>query len=380
MFEELEVVNNPSEQRRAVLILGKTNTGKSTLLARAKMPMAVIDDDHRFSQVSDLADGKVYGRKVGDGYTVDDSLDWLEKNMPGSNTASIGWDSITPVIQPVIFKAMDLADMTPDERKEATGNPSKLAIWEPKNRLFQKLHSIQNYGTDVYWLGHFSQSSELKNGKVKKIEKMSVSEAEYLKFGKVLNWIIQTVTGVKNGQTYYGIKFLFARGRNDLVNKIVWDEPGNMFAGMWERLDEMYAGQDQIPPVEEFLSYGSEKAFPSQAVALELATEYHLVARDGSVVYPFGDPKASGTVNKAKNSYNRIKQGKNPDYPKPPPAKQGGAKVMAGTWVQHVKTKTKYALYQYENPPAPDVDEAKVEAQVAELAGHPPPVEDEVPF
>jgi hypothetical protein len=368
-FKELK--EDSYKGRILALLLGATNTGKSTLLAQLPAPIAVVDSDIRFDKVRKLVAGKVYAQvdNLADATDIDASLDWLKENMPGSNVATIVWDSITPVLEPIVNRAMDLAELTPEQRV-AMGEPkNKAALWEPKARAMRKIISIQNYGTHCVWVAHYEPG---RDNQGKESERKTIPQNEFDRFPKALNMRLRTIC-VKGR---YGVVIEWLRDR-PTHTETLWDPPGNMFKGMWERIMAVAEGAPAPGEPTKWEDFSESTPFPGPKrpdetpPAVTMAVT-HFVEHDGIKFYPFGDPFAekvkangepgtNGAEVHALHAYNKIKKGEHDTLPKPTSAGE-----MTKYWKQDVERRIQEAIHEYDKQKA-------TQPESAELPGMPEP-------
>lgn len=368
------------EQRILALLLGESGTGKSTFVAGLPTPIAVADSDGRVVEIAALvSDGQIYAQENLDEATdIETVLDWFDAAIPAIKPKSLVWDTITPVLAPVIAHAMAMSELTPDERV-ARGEPrNKASLWIPKSTMMRQIRSIQNHGTHVVWTAHYDIGRDEK-GKV--TTKRSIPKTEFDMFAKNLNMRIKTL----KHQGRYGVKIEYARARPTADFPVLWDEPGNMFKGMWDRiLATIY--DDPIPETEavDWQQLGHDKPFSQdkdlfEERALQQIRE-RFVEHDGHRFFAYGQEKfgtdpaeevikkdGSPGVNSAlihvRKSYEKIKKGDVPGYKMPD----------AGKWTWGSFTE---ALKRYTD----DKIEAKIEAyeEKKKTPEEPAPVDDKI--
>jgi hypothetical protein len=327
---------NTRSKRILALLLGEADSGKSTLLAQLPAPMAGIDSDGRMDEIIDVARGDIFAQEnLVEATEVDKALAWLDENMSGSRVQSIAWDSITPILLPVINRAMDLAAMTPQQREAEIGTTNKAAVWEPKARMMRKIQSIQNFGTHCVWVAHIEGGRDHQG---KEHERRTIPETELDRFTKALNMKLRTIK-VKGK---YGVRIEWLRKRPGFQITL-WDEKGN-FEGMWERILEVANGQPAPDEPVTWKDFGISKPFPNPETAIQMGVEYCQEAF-GQKIYAFGDPHTqptkkdgeqgtNGSTTHARNAYDKLKRGEYPDFRKP-----GSAGEMAEAWKALVERK-----------------------------------------
>ncbi|MEL6179340.1 MAG: AAA family ATPase, partial [Myxococcota bacterium] len=102
-----KMTSNPYPPRLWSLV-GYPGQGKSTFAAQMNGPMLVVDADHRFTEVMELAEGDVYelSDHPADNVDTDRITRLLSDNMPGSDVKTIVVDSLTAIITPLVVQAM----------------------------------------------------------------------------------------------------------------------------------------------------------------------------------------------------------------------------------------------------------------------------------
>ena len=89
-------------------LVGYPGSGKSTFAAQMRGPKVVIDADHRFTEVLELAQDDVFSLSDDpqDNVDPDNISRCLYENMPGSGVKTIIVDSLTAIITPIVVKVM----------------------------------------------------------------------------------------------------------------------------------------------------------------------------------------------------------------------------------------------------------------------------------
>jgi hypothetical protein len=354
-----KITEQKRDQRILALLLGDANTGKSTLLAQLPTPIAGVDSDGRMDEIAQLVSGgELYAQEnLAEANDIDKALEWLEKNMPDSGVQSIVWDSITPVLLPIINRALDLAAMSPDGRKAEIGTANKSAVWEPKARAMRKIQSIQNYGVHCVWTAHYEPGRDHQG---KEHERKTIPETELDRFTKVLNMKLRTI--YKDGK--YGVVIEWLRKRPGMKPIVLWDEAG-YFKGMWERILAVTSDNPKPEEPVTWADFGIDKAFPSPEVAIQLGTEQFEELPDGVKIYAFGDSLAkatkkngdegtNGVLVHARNAYEKLKRGEYEGFKKPTSAGE-----MAEAWKALVARKIVENKKKQLETPKPKQEEAQ---------------------
>jgi len=141
-------------------------------------------------------------------------------------------------------------------------------------------------------------------------------------------------------------------------------QPGSYFAGMPARIRQALYGQSVTEQSAlGWEDFGQEMPFPRdntqtiKANALWFGLN-HSVEHEGRKVYPFGDPNAevtkangqagtNGAANRANNAYDKIYEGRHPDYPKPTSAGE-----MTLYWKQYCEGKIQRQIEAYQGQEA----------------------------
>ncbi len=240
-------------------LVGYPGSGKTTFAVQMRGPLLVIDADHRFQEVLDLAgDRAVYELSdvAADNVSADLITSRLAEGMPGSDVATIVVDSLTAIIAPLVTQAMVDKD---------AGRVKNLAQgWRIKALAMRQLQdAVTRWGTAVLWVYHLQDA---RDAKAKAVTKATVSKTELARLTRSINLQLEIV---QDGDRR-GVKVAWARrGRAGMT---LWDETGT-WAGMPERIEEaVYAGlsrseQDEIegatpsvfPNAETAIAWGLEQ-------------------------------------------------------------------------------------------------------------------------
>jgi hypothetical protein len=279
-------------------LVGYAGSGKSTFATQMHGPILVIDADHRFQEVLDLADGRdVY--ELSD--TATDNTDpdrvaaILADNMPGSEIGTIVVDSLTAIITPLVVQAMI--------DKEAGRAQNLAAAFRTKALAMRQLQdAVTRWATDVLWIYHLQDARDAQG---KALSRATVSQTELARLTRSINMQLEIVQeGDKRG-----IKVVWARrGRQGMT---IWDDSG-CWRGTPERIEEaVYSGLSEAD--QERIEQEIPDVFPSPDKAIAWGVER-------------GAFKA---LQHARNAYAKLKR----------EAKPKDAKEMARLWVADVQAR-----------------------------------------
>lgn len=311
-------MTRPKFPPRLWSLVGYPGSGKSSFAAKLKGPMVVVDADHRFTEVMDIAGGEVYQLSdiKSDNVDPDKVAQHLESNMPGSDVKTIIVDSLTAIITPLVVKAM---------RDNDTGNNKNLvASFRTKALAMRRLQdAVTRWGTDVLWIYHLQDS---RDGKAKEMTRATISQTELARLTRSINLELEIVMD-KGNPSRRGIFVRWARrGRSRDDVGVLWDESGR-WDGMPERIEEaVYAGLSKAE--QDAIENRSPDAFASPDKAISWANEKGV----------FPSPEES------RRAYEHVKKSRKPK----------SAQEMARYWVEHVEELVQKMLH---DPPAPSTPE-----------------------
>lgn len=220
-FKKLQVRKYP---RRLWQIVGYAGSGKSTFLTQMRAPILPIDADHRIDEVAHLnSDILELSAIASDHNTPDRIAELLNANMPGAQVGTIGVDSLTTIIAPLVVQAM----IDKDQGRVKNG----YAGFKEKALAMRQLQdNVTKWGTDVLWIFHLDTSTDAAG---KTSIKETISKTELARLMRSVNLKLEVV--LKEDKR--GLKVKWARkGRwGDQVG-ILWDESGT-WQGMPERVE-----------------------------------------------------------------------------------------------------------------------------------------------
>lgn len=327
------------EHREPILcwLYGLARGGKSTLaldFIRENQPGVVIPMDQRFElyrdlavaenvqvwPVSDPADPSVWA-------SADHILEHLRKNFPGSGAKSLVWDSTTPGFRHWVEWAAGYADMTPKERETVLGKKykNKSALYQPKAHYMEQVAMIANYGVNCLWISH-EHSGRDERGQEK--VKTSITDQERLKFQRNTNLTLK----IRWEGTRFGVEIEEARNRPSLGGTVFWDEPGNMFRGMWRKIAEAFYAA-------EVVDWDQLEVFASDRQAADLALEQTREV-DGEVIGAFR------SINHAANAFKQVEKKVGSKDPK----------KLAAAWKDEVAGRLQAAVDTYLESLRPEED------------------------
>jgi hypothetical protein len=243
-------------------LVGYPGSGKSTFATQMHGPILVIDADHRFREVLDLAGERdVYELSdiASDNTDPDRVAVLLAENMPGSEIGTVVVDSLTAIIAPIVTQAMVDKD---------AGRIENLAQgWRKKALAMRQLQdAVTRWGTDSLWIYHLQDA---RDARAQEVVRATVSETERARLTRSINLQIEILQENTDpgrnvqGDGRRGIKVVWARrGRSGMT---LWDETGS-WVGMPEKIEEaVYGGlsqeeQDQIEQETPAVFPSSDKA------------------------------------------------------------------------------------------------------------------------
>jgi len=281
-------------------LTGYPGGGKSTFAAQMRGPLLVVDADHRFQEVFDLAvqSGRVVyelSNVPSDNVDTDRITERLTQGMPGAEVGTIVVDSLTAIIAPLVTQAI--------QDKAAGRIKNQYAGWKNKAIAMRQLQdAVTRWGTDSLWIYHLNDSKDA-NGR--DLVKSTVSKTELARLTRSLNMQLEIV---QNGSKR-GIKVVWARrGRSGMT---LWDETGT-WAGMPERIESaVYDGLTREE--QERIAQEAPEVFPNPETAIAWAV----------------DQKAFESIPHARNAYDKLKRESDPET----------AQEMAALWVADVRAR-----------------------------------------
>ena len=166
-------------------IEGYPGSGKSTFAAQMKVPILVIDADHRFREILPLVEGRVYGLSKDPIDHIDTNriADALAAHMPGARMGTIVVDSLSAILEPLIVKAM---------MDKGTGKVrNQMAAWSPKALAMRQLQdAVTRWGTDVLWIYHLR---DIRDANAREQTTTSVTRTELERLKRSINLRLQIV-------------------------------------------------------------------------------------------------------------------------------------------------------------------------------------------
>lgn len=284
-------------------LVGYPGSGKSTFAAQMRGPLLVIDADHRFREVLDLAgerDVFELSDVASDNTDADRIAALLGQNMPGAEIGTIVVDSLTAIIAPLVTQAMVDKD---------AGRTKNLAQgWRTKALAMRQLQdAVTRWATDCLWIYHLQDS---RDARAREVVKATVSETERARLTRSINLQLEIVGDGRNGNGRAGtrgVKVVWARrGRSGMT---LWDETGS-WAGMPERIEEaVYGGLSEEEQAE--IEGQAPEVFSSP---------------DKAIAWGF-EQDAFQALAHARNAYNKLRDEHQPD----------DAYAMAALWIQDVE-------------------------------------------
>ncbi len=278
-------------------LVGYPGSGKTTFAVQMDGPLLVVDADHRFQEVLDLAgDRDVYELSAvpADNVDADRIASRLAEGMPGAEISTIVVDSLTAIITPLVVTAM--------VDKDAGREKNLAAAWRTKALAMRQLQdSVTRWATDCLWIYHLMDARDAKG---KALTRATVSKTELARLTRSINMQLEII---QDGDLR-GVKVVWARrGR---VGLTLWDDTG-CWRGMPERIEEaVYAGLTEADQarIEEELP----DLFPNAETAIAWGLE-----QEG----------AFEALQHARNAYDKLKREAQPQ----------DAAEMASLWVGDVR-------------------------------------------
>jgi hypothetical protein len=209
---------------RVWLLKGRSRSGKSVFSMNMRGPLLPIDADNKLFGSQQYAVGEVmeFSDNHADAVNVASIESILEENMPNSGIKTIIVDSVTPILEPLIIKAME------SELK------NKVSAFAPKAAAMKKLaYATTKWGVDVLFIYHIDDAL---NAKAEKVEKTSITPVELARLNKHFN---MSLSVVEEGNRR-GIRVDYAQ--HGKYGMTIWDDNG-YWRGVPERIEEaVYAG------------------------------------------------------------------------------------------------------------------------------------------
>lgn len=208
---------------RVWLLKGRSRSGKSVFSMNMRGPLLPIDADNKLFGSQQYAVGEVmeFSDDHADAVNVASIESILEDNMPNSGIKTIIVDSVTPILEPLIIKAMETT-------KGGIGR------WQSKSAAMKKLtYATTKWGVDVLFVYHIDDSM---NADAKMAEKTSITPVELARLNKHFN---MSLSVVEEGNRR-GIRVDYAQ--HGKYGMTIWDDNG-YWRGVPERIEEaVYAG------------------------------------------------------------------------------------------------------------------------------------------
>jgi len=279
-------------------LVGYPGSGKSSFSTQMRGPLLVVDADHRFQEVLDLAGERgVYELSdvATDNTDADRIAALLGQNMPGSEIGTIVVDSLTAIIAPLVVQAM--------VDKDAGREKNLVAAFRAKALAMRQLQdAVTRWGTAALWIYHLQDA---RDEKAREVVKATVSETERARLTRSINLQLEIVQDVDRR----GVKVVWARrGRSGMT---VWDESGT-WAGMPEKVEAaVYDGLSEED--QERIEQTAPEVFPSP---------------DKAIAWGF-EQGAFQALQHARNTYEKLKREAQPK----------DAHEMARLWVAEVQAR-----------------------------------------
>jgi hypothetical protein len=279
---------------RVWLLKGFSRSGKSVFSMNMRGPILPIDADNKLFGSQQYAIGEVmeFSSDHADTVNVARIESILELNMPDSGIKTIVVDSVTPILEPLILKAME------------STQTNKISAFASKAAAMKKLaYATTKWGCDVLFIYHIEETTAAKaDGSIgvkvgDKVEKNTITDVELARLNKHFN---MSLTVVEEGKRR-GIRIDYAQhGRYGMT---LWDDNG-YWRGMPERIEEIVYASGVLAEPERPTSFADR----AHAIAWGMAQGV------------FKDEVH------AKNSYEKLKAEKNPQ----------GAQAMWTAWIAKV--------------------------------------------
>lgn len=270
---------------RVWLLKGRSRSGKSVFSMNMRGPLLPIDADNKLYGSQQYAVGEVmeFSDNHADAVNVSRIEAILEQNMPDSGIKTIIVDSVTPILEPLIIKAM-----------ESTAT-NKISAFAPKATAMRKLtYAATKWGGDVLFVYHIEDTH---NARAQEVERNTITDVELARLNKHFNMSLTVVE--ENGRR--GIRVDYAQ--HGKYGMTIWDDNG-YWRGMPEKIEEAVYASGVLAAPERPTSFAN----PAQAIAWGMAQG---VFRDEV---------------HAKNSYEKLKAEKQPKT----------AQEMWAAWIEKV--------------------------------------------
>jgi hypothetical protein len=279
-------------------VVGYPGSGKSSFATQMRGPLLVVDADHRFQEVLDLAgDRAVYelSDRPADQVDPDRVAAILAEHMPESDVATIVVDSLTAIITPLVVQAMIDKDAGRAKNLAAAFRGKALAMRQLQD-------AVTRWGTDTLWLYHLQDARDAQG---KELTRATVSKTELARLTRSINLQLELLQ--EDGR--HGVKVVWARrGRSGVI---LWDE-SETWADMPERIEAaVYDGLTEED--RERIAQETPDVFPNAATA---------------IAWGF-DQGAFEVLQHARNAYDKLKAEAQPE----------DAAEMAGLWVADVRAR-----------------------------------------
>lgn len=279
-------------------LVGYPGSGKSTFATQMAGPMLVVDADHRFAEVLELAAGDVLELSSSPADNVDTQRinTLLAANMPGSKVSTIVVDSLTSIITPLVVQAiMD---------NDAGLNKNRAAAFKAKAMAMRQLQdAVTRWGTDCLWIYHLQDS---RDNKAREVTRATVSETELARLTRSINMQLEIV---RDGEKR-GVRVVWARrGRSGMT---LWDE-----SGTWA----------EMPARIEVAVYdGLSKADQAR---IEQETPAHFPNTQTAIAWGF-EQGAFKAIQHARSAYKKLEREQEPGTT---------AQEMSALWIANVEAR-----------------------------------------
>lgn len=284
--------NSSKRPRRCWSIAGYPDDGKSTFATSMGGPFMVIDSDHRWDEM--IRSGAVEPDSV---YTLSETAEdhcsvvkidhILRRDLPGSGVKTLIVDSLTSIIKPMTARATMAADGI-----TASGDAprNKSAAFKEKAVAMSLLSDAINFvGCDFLFVWHLQDGSF--NGQDRTTE--TITETERDRLDRILNMSLELVCERDRSGTAIrrGVKVMWSRtGKSGMT---LWDEPGNLWRGMPERIEAAVYGA--AAPAAPAKLVAPAPAVQAPSVNPPAATE----TADSSLATTGRHPRAEAAINEA---------------------------------------------------------------------------------
>ena len=232
-------VTKPFFAPRKWALVGYANDGKSTFLMQMRRPLLVIDADQRIDGTVKDTDEDVFrlGDEPKDANDVNRIEFLMKRDMPGAGVQTIGIDSLTGIIGPIINKAMAINGAGASKNKSSPFVEKATAM-----RILQD--AVTPWGADLLFIWHLEGNT--MNGVRGTRESLPETERDRLR--RSLNAELQVIwDGDRRGI------------------KVVWTREGTAGAELFDTVGNWKSMPERI----EIAIYG----FTSREKALDWAVE-----------------------------------------------------------------------------------------------------------